>query len=358
MTEDVTILYTFRNREPARIRQSIESLRSHGVTAKFMVVDYGSKPDVVSTLKTLAQELVIDLILMDAQGLPWNKCRAINHGVRNIQTTWVATSDIDMVYDCNPFEYCRSRMVSNSAFVMQAWFLDRKGNYRSAQFGGKEHPGGFVLQERRVFDELGGYDENIQYWGSEDWDWFNRMQTFGVNVSWLPESYKFYHIWHPVSTVSGRSPFTARYNTAASTLHNMFSPVISADWGRSLTKVDRPILFFIEQGICDLTLEFTTGSLIHDINKLVEALKTHQVVRCLLAPRNIKRKLQFFKPAIQVLVSWLVEASGLSMNDQVNENFDIMYAVLPVLKDAGVTDWFISDDFETIWFYRPQRDCS
>jgi hypothetical protein len=346
----IVAIVTIRNRETSRLFALVNSLRNFGAKCQFLVVDYGSDPGFAAEYKSLAETGLFRLLRMETQGLPWNKCHAINAGVRVTKEPWIATIDVDMVFDCNPFPYCLGRNVERNVQIMQAWFLPPNGNRRRATFGGSGHPGGFVFQSRDAFFEVGAYDESIQFWGLEDWDWVHRLQAVGYKVEWLPEEYRFYHTWHPTANDQSRRPVTASFETALAVTRNRIHPVLDQDWGTIVTELDRPVLGYLDKK--DLpTIEIAPGAWVDQFPSLVKMVEAESVVCVRLGCRKERRKLDglgWMEPVFRILCS----PFGLAPLRSTNSNLDYWYATRGLFKELRVVDWYLGPSLDSLTLYR------
>ena len=343
-------IITVRNREAQRIKALVDSLRVQGAETDFLVVDYGSEPEFATAYRTLADLGFFTLLRMETQGWPWNKCHAINAAVRSTTAEWIATIDVDMVFDCNPFPYCLGNDPKKKIQVMQTHWLPPSGDKKKAHFGGMGHPGPFAFQARTSFEQAGGYDERIQYWGIEDWDWPRRLEALGYKMEWLPPSYRFYHVWHPTANDPTRRPRTASFDTAKVYFENQLSPVLSASWGGAVTLDDRPVLPYIDEPTIPV-LMIDPSDWINRFSAIQTFLLHHRACRFVWGPRIKKRKLDGWK-GFRPFFNAMVSPFGWTIGDQVNENFDYWYATRDVLTQLGVTDWYLSPQLDSLTVYR------
>jgi glycosyltransferase involved in cell wall biosynthesis len=96
----ITVIYTIRDRDHRRIKESVESMRnSSSFNFNVIVVDYGSKAACSDKVKELCLALELNYIRVETEGLPWNKSHAINIGARNANTKFIVITDIDMLFE-------------------------------------------------------------------------------------------------------------------------------------------------------------------------------------------------------------------------------------------------------------------
>ena len=103
MHNKITVIITIRNRDTLRIEKQIASIRSAGADPAFHIVDYGSDEFYAKQYCTLCTKFNLQYTHIYTEGLPWNKCRALNYGAKTADTPFIVTTDADMLYESNPF---------------------------------------------------------------------------------------------------------------------------------------------------------------------------------------------------------------------------------------------------------------
>ena len=246
---DNTIIFTIRDRDAERIKSLVESARNSGISSQFLLVDYGSKSADSVIYEKICAELGIGYLKTYTEGLPWSRARALNTGIRAANTKYVTTTDVDMLFNSNPYDEIESLINQNSGktvYYAMSYWLPKNGNKNKAECAGVSAKGGFQFLEKALAEEMGGYDEKIKYWGIEDLDWGNRLLKHKVNIVWLSEANRIFHKWHPNSETGFLRSFTAEYDSMRSFCTNHFNPVLDQDFGKIITKEERPILEYIK----------------------------------------------------------------------------------------------------------------
>lgn len=345
----ITVVVPIRNRSINNLRKSLTSLReASSELFEGIVSDFGSSPNISEKYEELCQQLDFRLVRSESQGLPWSRSRAINVGVRQSRGDFIFTSDVDMQYASDPLGYCVHNAKAKTAFNIAPLWMQANRNRRSAIDRGKGHMG-IQFVERRAFHELRGYDERILFWGSEDTDWASRLRAIGYSIAWLPEDMKVYHLWHPPEFADLYRPNTSWFDTIHAMLQNKNHPILAQDWGYQLSFSDRPILGAIAQGgiAC---LAFKEGSLLERWPELNRILQGEKVVHLKLGPRRTKRRLSSLAGPLRAALGWMIEKSGLSIEEQLNDNFDVLYASLPILqREFALVDYFLDSDLSGVW---------
>jgi hypothetical protein len=187
------------------------------------------------------------------------------------------------------------------------------------------------------------------FWGWEDIDWCGRLQSAGYKLSWLPEEYKVYHLWHSKETADLYRPRTSVFDTMRAMLQNIDQPRIEQEMGYKLDLEDRPILRVLGQpGIAEVIVP--EGSLRSRWPEIVPIMKKEKVIHLILGRRRIKRKLSFLAGPLQTIFGGMMNKSGLSVTEQLNDNFDLFYASLPTLQRIySLIDYYLDSDMSGVW---------
>jgi GT2 family glycosyltransferase len=350
MTKSMTLIIPIRNRSAGRVLQMVQSLRKQEESADFIIVDYGSSDGFAREYSELGKQPGIVYERMYTIGYPWNKCHAINHGARIAQTDYICTVDADIYFATNPVAFCAADSRDKAMYHIDTYWLGPSGNERKAKPAGRGNSGGFQCVSKRAFEESGGYDERIMYWGMEDLDWPERLKALGYEQVWLPEPHRIYHQWHPRAENGYLRPETASFDTMRSCLQNRLNPVLKQDWGRPVTLADRPILPLIHSSKPEY-LELASNALMHygNLERILETKKHGTFVRLGLGSRLIKRPLSQASALVKKMLRPATAIAGLTCSDKINCNFDYLYSMLPVMRNHGLRDFYIEPDLSAVY---------
>lgn len=218
--DDVTVLIGIRNRTDYRLRNALRSIRDQelpGSRVEAMVVDYGSAPSHAARTREACEEFGGRYVRVEG-GPVWSRARCLNEGIRRATTTFLMTSDADILlspgYLAEAIRLLRQRPLS----VVCAPMLDLppssvEATRRAARLAGPLpleawrpstrprldwdfHPS--IAVTRTSFHRLvRGYDEAYEVWGDEDVDLMQRLRKLGLEPV-VPDDDVFYlHQWHP-----------------------------------------------------------------------------------------------------------------------------------------------------------------
>jgi len=352
MDDSVTLIVPIRDRDAWRVEKLVGSLRLHGGDPLVMLVDYGSTKPFAERYAAISRSLGLEYERMETEGRPWNKCLAINHGVRLAKGEHVCTVDADVFFSSNPLPYCLENSDGRKMFHIDTYWLGKDCDVSAARPAGRGNPGGFQFVRKGAFEESGGYDERIVFWGLEDLDWPRRLAELGYEEVWLPEQYKIFHQWHASSASGPGRPATASFDTMRHCLANRINPILRQDWGRSVGPSDRPILSMLGSRSPDV-VRINKNALMHygNLDILLDTRGPDRFVKLELGSRLVKRPLSRFAGAAKTVLRPITALAGLDCDDKTNRNFDYFYAMLPVLVGNGLADYFISRDLSEAFLY-------
>ena len=178
----LSIVISVRDREKWRIQQCVDNF-NHEMIDKVYIVDYGSKNPVkgiknAEVLRYKREEYPI-----------WNKSHALNLGIKECESDWIATVDVDMIlatyflnnlsnlisslkHDCFLYTTNVKRSDKRTGSIQQRW------RWAKEWFPKGQYPikvdGGMQIFTRDWIHSVKGYDENLIYWGGPDNDLHHR----------------------------------------------------------------------------------------------------------------------------------------------------------------------------------------
>lgn len=197
----ISVVYSYRDRSVDRLIKSVESIRQFraAVNVKFIVVDYGSSQEYKLALNSICSTSEICVIRTETQGRPWSRAIAMNIGVIAAKTDIFISTDIDMVFDFDVISEVLASIQRKSKVHCRPYWLPPSGDKEKALLGDFEQLGGMMAMYVDDFISIGGFNEQIKFWGAEDTELNIRAGMFGVETKWLHENFRMYHVWHQVS---------------------------------------------------------------------------------------------------------------------------------------------------------------
>ena len=214
-----------RNRSAERVFASGKSLLacSGDFDITLVVSDYGS--DNGGEIKKVANILGATYIRQEASY--WNKPHCLNVAISQSSSEFILCADIDIVWHPdairNALSIMRIEKSQRKVLAFQSRDLPsdmtemilEDGEVRSweeLEASATIHStwgNGILLFQRKVWQEIGGYDERLSVYGVEDMDFCRRAQLAGAKFIWSePMKSRIYHVWHPrLDKVSLPGPF-------------------------------------------------------------------------------------------------------------------------------------------------------
>lgn len=201
----ITILYTFRNRDIRRIKNSLDSLAKQ-VSQNFNVifVDYGSSDIISSKIRELLNQYnFVTYIHLFTAEQPWNKCKALNYAIKNLESDYCFTADADMIFHSKFTGILEKFAEPNKATYFQVGFLNEEESIKDVPFENyktnfltNNEATGMTLFPVEKLKLINGFDEFFHFWGAEDTDIHNRLKNLGCEIVYYDTELLLLHQWH------------------------------------------------------------------------------------------------------------------------------------------------------------------
>ncbi|SNR49317.1 glycosyltransferase family 2 protein [Flavobacterium sp. ov086] len=203
----ITIIYPFKNRELQRIKKSLDSLvNQYNKDFSVVFVDYGSDFETAASVKELLKQYeFVKYIYSFHNNQPWSRAKAINIGLRFVETEYVFIADIDIIFNERFVDVLFGLKDKNDNVYFQVGYLDK---YESAEvkcfdFYTVESTSipegqGLSLFKLDSLLMIGGFDEFFHFWGAEDEDIHLRLQNAGFSSRFYDDEILLLHQWHEI----------------------------------------------------------------------------------------------------------------------------------------------------------------
>lgn len=220
--EAVTALVPIRNRYDYRIFNCLRSLRNQTYNRsliKIILIDYGSDNKHKKDLEKLCETFNAKGIWVDNAEKDWSRAKCLNIGLKDTNTKYVITVDLDVVFKENYLETCikienklvqkvgiypkmvdsLKDLVNQDTDVVKNYDqIFQKSVYRGELLNNPFPYGVSILfLETKVLKEMGGFDEFYVGWGFEDIDLIKRLKLNGIDVVEINPQSSIFHQWHP-----------------------------------------------------------------------------------------------------------------------------------------------------------------
>lgn len=218
---DITVVIGTRNQADFRLRNALRSLRTQQyprALVKITVVDYASALPVHQEVAAVCAQFEARMIRVDNRPR-WNRAHALNVGIRQADTTFTLTSDVDILFENTYISEAISALQRDplSVIYSQTWDLPRAaipfvaGEVPSASFAelraqctARPWGDGINATFTHFYHLVRGYDETYEVYGVEDVDLRRRFNWFGLTARSITNRACFIHQWHPANP--GKSP--------------------------------------------------------------------------------------------------------------------------------------------------------
>ena len=176
---------------------------------EIVLVDYGSRDDVVKAVRRLTLEFAqLNLVCQDPVSAPeWSRARALNLAAASSRTNsaFYVFTDADMIFPKHwitalvdedwTLSMTRSRDLSElmtAVVALDEQWLEDHSLPHASELG----QGAGMIVPRHWFHKVGGFDEFYTVWGCEDNDLVLRAQWDNLKTRWLQGTWVV-HQWHP-----------------------------------------------------------------------------------------------------------------------------------------------------------------
>jgi glycosyltransferase involved in cell wall biosynthesis len=212
---DVTVLIGARNRSDHRLRNALMSIRAQDYPSHLvhiMLVDYGSDRESVPHMRALCAEFKAHYRRVEHLGV-WNKAHCLNVGIREAQSTYILSTDVDIVFSesyvseavgelrRDPLQVIYSQSLdlpeatAKSHLSINPSEINQLRHLATPRFA---HPSaGINLARRSFYQMLNGYDEAFTVYGGEDDDLSRRFEYLGLVSGCVAPRAFYLHQWHP-----------------------------------------------------------------------------------------------------------------------------------------------------------------
>jgi glycosyltransferase involved in cell wall biosynthesis len=202
-----SVIIGYRDRDVDRVRRCLNSLfQQTGCSFEIIFIDYGSRRNWAEKVREVIAEFPdVRFFRTETQGHPWNRSKALNIGLRQAKGRFVATTDIDLIFPPLFLETIHSQVTADRAIQCPPFLLPEGFSDWDTLTGassvfpiGDNYLGAFQCVERDRAIQVGGFNENYEFWGLEDQDFQLRLENIGAKPK-LACGIRAFHQWHPTT---------------------------------------------------------------------------------------------------------------------------------------------------------------
>jgi len=197
---DITVVAVTKNRDWNRIKKFLTSLKEQTHPCDVVIVDYGSEYEYRNVQSVLISNFEsVKYIEVKTNIDIFNKCRALNIGIKSSNTPFIFSTDIDCIFSKNFIEKVVNVLKKEKAVVLcQKIDLDKEG--KKTQIHEPSASGSCIGITKDWINKVHGYDETYTYWGREDNDLVDRAVQDGHKLIWITNDVELLHQWHEPSS--------------------------------------------------------------------------------------------------------------------------------------------------------------
>jgi len=202
---EISIIYTFRNRDSIRVKNSLDSLAQQAkINFNVLFVDYGSDEKTSLEIKALLNNYnFASYIYLHTSEQPWNKCKALNFAIRQVKSKYCFIADADMIFHSKFTVELEKLAGPNKLVYFQVGFLSKEESLKNIPFDEykikfltNKEATGMTLFPVEKLNSINGFDEFFHFWGAEDTDIHNRLKNIGCEIEYYDKALLLLHQWH------------------------------------------------------------------------------------------------------------------------------------------------------------------
>ena len=226
MTNTISIVIGFKNREISRVKNSLDSLTAQRSEIGFelIFVDYGSEDECSNHLLLLLHEYpFVKYIKANTKGWFWNRSHALNIGASTASGDILIFSDIDIIYEPDFTHKIVQLDIRDKFYTLNCYYCNRsQKNYQyhfleNKKINNRISYVGVCILLRENFTDQTCFNTFYQIWGAEDDSFYKNLESKGLSkIEVLIEDIIIFHQWHQSNLMN---PINIWYLTM---LHHLF----------------------------------------------------------------------------------------------------------------------------------------
>jgi len=196
ITSDLTFVATIRDRDRDRVEKFLNSIALQKYPCNAIVVDYGSLPQNTDWEREIIPSEFTEFIEVTEDISVFNKCRALNIGIKRVRTKYMVSTDIDCIFSDNFAEEIMRILIAGEKEMALCQKIDLDEHGQEIGLHEPSAVGSCIALPTKWVKKVHGYDEKFTYWGREDNDMVQRAMADNFRVTWITNIVKLYHQWH------------------------------------------------------------------------------------------------------------------------------------------------------------------
>jgi GT2 family glycosyltransferase len=179
---ELTAVVGVKNKCLKHVRRFVESIYQQKMPIKLVLVDYGSDKRHFGQIQRLAwySMRLVTLVEVTRNTERWNEGRALNIGIKRVETPYLFTTNADLILAPDFAETVLRELREDSrAFVLCLQRLDLDAGGDSQGMSPSCYYGTCMGTPTEWFHKAHGFDERYEGWGRMDMDLANRARNDG-----------------------------------------------------------------------------------------------------------------------------------------------------------------------------------
>ena len=177
----LTYAIAIKNKPEETAKRSLEGLLGQTHPCNVNIVDFGSTEENLKWERKLFSS--VNFIEAKTDLEHYSSSRALNIGIKRVETPYTLITDIDLIPSSNFVEEVMKVLNDKTAVLCRRIDLDDDGNEIRLHSEGAY--GACLAIQTDWLKKVRGFDETYTYWGREDDDMFDRIKQDGFGLVWL-----------------------------------------------------------------------------------------------------------------------------------------------------------------------------
>jgi hypothetical protein len=227
-----------------------------------LFIDYGTTDALANEIRLLVERYsFVKYYYLFTQYQPWNKSKALNYALRQINSPYFFVADIDMIFHSSFISKVKNLIQANPSrnvyfkvgFLAESTVIkNEKFEDLPVYFESTNEATGLTLFHTDNLKKLNGFDEFYHFWGAEDTDAHIRLKNAGFEVYFYNSEILMLHQWHPSYRSTERKDLTINLQLTGivqlnhqhlkDTIAQKRTKVNNDNWGISISKEENALL--------------------------------------------------------------------------------------------------------------------
>jgi len=371
---ELTIVIPFKDRQPITLKRCLDSLQEQSFKDfKLILVDSGSRKEISQAVQDIVSHYSFArYVFTDTRGWPFNKANAINIGAKMVETKYIMTTDVDMIFPHNFLLTYMSNISEKKVLYCNHYFLPKRFNdwqginryFGKFSRATKAVKGACQCLPTEVFERVGGLDEYYSFWGRDDTDFTKRIKKIGLREVWLSSRTAMFHQWHSKRDYE-KSHYALDHINGIAIPYGLWSRKCvyflrqlnkvrrnNDNWGQIIKSNERLVFKFVDLKNKrlirqdDLTVIFFPPELNRSVNKFVNEFLKLKSGQAIAVDNAFFPRRYFWSDGLFYFLNGIFKVIGLKT--KVNYQQNLLHAFLVELTENNnqlIADYYLNLDY-------------